>query len=183
MDDTNPSRPAAVPGRRALIAAAAALALPTSAMAQAARPAPGAVLPQLQATDTEGRAIPLPSGLPAARSVVIVTQKKEHSPIRTAWAEAVGQVPLLDLALFDDYGALFRGMVRDAMREGVTDPVARARVALVFGGRADVRRHLGIEGEELVHVLVVDRATGGILGRASGTPDAAAVAGLRRALG
>ena len=163
-------------GRRALILlGTAALVLPNAAWAGQGHKVPATVAERL----SDGSRVDLPSGLPSQRSIVLVTQAREHTAARVAWAEAVGShIRITDLALFDDYGGVFRGMVRDATKEGITDPARRAGVALVFGGRTDMNAALGISDPGKVHALVVDRADGSVLASEAGMPDAASLSRL-----
>ena len=142
-------------------------------------------LPMIASKALDGRAVSLPDGLPGERSMVIVTTKREHTEGRVAWADRMGghaAVPLVDLAIFDDYGAMFRGLVESEMKKGSPDAVSRARLVLVSGGKAALLASLGIRSEDRAVALVVERATGLVLASEAGAPGEASAARLSAAL-
>jgi hypothetical protein len=184
-----PKTDAAMLTRRASLALLTApFLLGSSVVRAAALPdaSSAARLPPIDGVSLMGGTVHLPGALPAARSVVLVTQKREHAPMRLKWAQVLGghaRVPLLDLALFDDYGALFRDMVTDAMLKAIPDPVSRAGIVLVYGGRMALTRSLGIDDDRYVHVMTVERNSGTVLAHVWGEPTPQTVLAIQTALG
>ena len=147
-----------------------------------------AALPALASADLNGRAVALPREMPADRTIVVMTFAREHTAVRNLWADVLlqtsrGPASYLDLAVFDDYGRIFRGIVIEELRKQLTYETVRARVVPVFGGKADLIRAVGATSERDVLAMVVQRGSGAIIARYAGEPTPAALASLRSVAG
>lgn len=143
-------------------------------------------LATVTAEDLNGRELTLPAELPGERTLLLIAFKREQQLDLNVWIAELGlkesgAPAWLELPVIANYGALWRDFVDNGMRSGITTTEDRARVVTIYGDVDAFRGQLGLGSEDLVYLLVVDRA-GAVLAREYGAYSAEKAARLLAAM-
>lgn len=135
-----------------------------------------AVMGRLQpvaAKAMDDRAVHLPQGLPAERTLVLVVFHPDQRDEARSWIDGMGlrdsAYPWIKVRVLQDPGS---DRVRNQVQDGMQARPARepARVVPLFTDPEAFARSLGLRGIEHAQVVVLDRA-GNVLARAEGAFD------------
>ena len=141
-------------------------------------------LPAVTAKRLDHQPVPLPSGLPSERTLVLVAFSRHHQADLASWMAGLGlrqggELPWVRLPVIADPGhEQGRAAVEDRLKSRYPSADERARVLPVFTDPAAFVRTVGLGGTERASVLVVNRQ-GEVLARASGAFDPEKAAALR----
>jgi hypothetical protein len=166
-----------VPLGRALACAAGIFALSSAGQALAAPLS-------LEVRDLNGRALTVPGGLPAQRTLLLVGFRHADHAALDGWRQGLRLSPTdaawLETPVIRVRSGLIRRMILDGMRSGASTPEARAHLAPAFADPGTVAAELGVDPGRAA-VVVVDRS-GRVLARASGAYDPAQARALAAAM-
>lgn len=144
--------------------------------------------PDMQASDLDGRAYTLPTGLPPGPRLLVLATKRWQQVLVEMWkaraSRLVREHPCLgvwEIALLPKLLAPARPIIDGGMRATLSDPVARRRTLTAYTDIEQVASSLGIEDLETVHVFLV-APDGEVVWRASGRPESAHLDGLGEVL-
>jgi hypothetical protein len=129
-------------------------------------------IPRIESTDLNKKSIVWPDDLPNGKTILIVGFDSKQQPNIDSWVSGLrlnkANAPSwYEIPLIDDPGAIGRWFINSGMRSGIPGVTTRSHVVTVYGDKAKIMRTMGISGETLVHVLVVNQK-GEILTRVSG---------------
>jgi hypothetical protein len=160
----------------ALSGAVAFLLYPLSAVA-------GAPV-DFQIKDLNGVATEVPSGLPQARTLLLLGFRHDDHAALDAWRDGLGltsgETDWFEAPIIGVGNAMLQGVILRGMRSRVTSAADRARFAPAFADAAAIAQQLGVDATAPAAV-VVDR-NGHVLASASGAFDPAKAAALMHAL-
>ena len=148
--------------------------------------AAGEIFPDVIGTDLEGKEISLPGGLAGRRNLVALAFEREHQPVVDTWIARME--PLLaqdpELRLYEvptiyESSTLFRLWLKNGMRAGVTDQIARRRTITIYVDREQFNAALSIPDASDVHLLLLN-AEGRIPWRSTGPANDEKFAAFRK---
>lgn len=131
-----------------------------------------ATFPTVTADDLNGDSKTLPADLPGDPTIVFIAYKQRQQPDVNTWVNALGLDPsrgaeFVEVPVVGSGAKLFRGMVDNGMRSGITDTAMRARTITLYENVNLVNTPLGFSGRNQIRVLVV-RKNGEVLWSTSG---------------
>ncbi|WP_341908850.1 hypothetical protein [Polaromonas sp. YR568] len=131
--------------------------------------------------------VAVPGGLPADRTLAVITFERSQRPAADSWVEGLGlrhnpSIAWVRMPVIADPGSETGRQAFEArLRQHYVADAERARLVPVFTDRAHFVRAAGLGGTEKAHVVVVNR-DGEVLARASGPFDADKAQNLRETL-
>ncbi len=138
-------------------------------------------LPAVSAQRLDRMALPIPEGLPADRTLALITFRGAQSADAERWIEGLrlrdngNPVVWMRMPVLDDPGnAAARSAIENRLLAKYPDAGDRAQLVPIFTDRAAFIRSVGLGGTDQVHAIVVNR-NGEVLARVGGefTPDKA----------
>jgi len=144
--------------------------------------------PQVEGANLERRPFVLPRDIERELAIVLVAFQREQQaavdtwlPVARAIAERNPRVCVYELPVIRRMNWLSRFMLDSAMRRGIPDLYARQHTITLYLDKQEFRSAVGIESEDQIEVMLVDR-TGRVLWRRAGLCDAEGQAALERAV-
>ena len=144
-------------------------------------------LPELKAQWADKYPIAFPQGLPAERTLALVTFHRDHRKDAESWINGLQlrddpsiawvRMPVIN----DPKDPVLRGEVETRLLARYTSDAERRNLHPVFTDRAAFIQSTGLANAEQAHVLVVNRH-GEVLARVSGQYDEAKAQALRQTL-
>ncbi len=133
--------------------------------------------PTVTSANLEGRTLTLPRDFAGERNIVFVAFLQKQQKDVDTWVpfvkQVIGRTPGVDyyeLPTIKRMVAPMRWMINRGMRGGIDDRSARDRTVTLYIDKEPFKQALGITDENVIQVLVVDRA-GHVLWRATGAFD------------
>jgi len=134
--------------------------------------------PTVTSENLEGRMLTLPRDFGGVRNVVFVAFLRKQQDDVDTWVpfvkQALGRHPgndYYEIPTIKRMIAPMRWMINRGMKGGIDDRSARDRTVTLYIDKAPFKQALGITDENVIQVLVVDRA-GQVLWRTAGVFDA-----------
>ena len=144
--------------------------------------------PQVEGANLERRPFVLPRDIERELAIVLVAFQREHQdacntwlPVARAIEERNPDVCVYELPVIRRMSRLSRWMLDTAMRRGIPDRYAREHTITLYLDKPEFRRAVGIDSEDQIEVMLVDR-NGRLLWRRAGPCDPAGQAALERAV-
>lgn len=134
-------------------------------------------LPSLSAQRLDKQSVPIPHGLPANRTLAIITFKGAQREHVERWIDGLRlrhdrAIAWLRMPVLDDPGhAAGRTAIENRLLAKFPDAGDRAQLVPVFTDRAAFIRRAGLDDSHQVHAVIVNR-NGEVLARAGGEFDA-----------
>src|SRR5436190_16457423 len=123
---------------------------------------PGSPLPQVKGTSLDDQEITLPDAAAGKVTLLIVTFSKAAGERARSWNDPFfkdypqdDKVTSYAIAMLEDVPGILRGMVRSGIRRGVPAPMRR-RFITVIKGEAEWRKHIGVQDDKDVYLLLLD---------------------------
>ena len=118
--------------------------------------------PPLDADDLNGRAVSLPQDLPGDPTIVFIAYKRNQQPSINAWVARLGLQELgglawAELPVLGRGVALFRTLVDNGMRSGITSTAMRGRTITIYPSQRAFNKALGINGRDEIYIALVGR--------------------------
>ena len=140
--------------------------------------------PVVTSTNLEGKTLTLPRDFAGERNIVFVAFLQRQQKDVDTWVpfvkQVIGRTPGVDyyeLPTIKRMVAPMRWMINRGMKGGIDDRSARDRTVTLYIDKDPFKQALGITDENMIHVLLVDRA-GHVLWHATGAFTAAKGAAL-----
>jgi hypothetical protein len=144
--------------------------------------------PTLTSDNLERQAFTLPADFGGERNVVFVAFKREQQTEVDSWLPHVqgllARIPgteYYELPTIGRMVGLIRGYIDRGMARGITSRAARERTITLYIDKGPFKEALGIDSEQAIQILVVDRA-GVVHWRSTGSFTSAKARGLDSAL-
>ena len=144
-------------------------------------------LPALSAKRLDQQPVSLPEGLPAGRTLALITFQRSHRPDLESWIDGLRlrdnpAIPWLRMAVLSDPGDPDgRSAIETRLLAHYPAAGDRARVVPVFTDRSAFIRATGLDGTEQMYAVVLSR-NGEVLARVQGRFDADKAQLLRETL-
>ena len=145
--------------------------------------------PRVEGRNLEGDRFLLPNDFGGEINVVLVAFKREQQHDVDTWmpllkriAEANTGLRVYELPTLGRRYRLMRSFIDGGMRAGIPDRSVRAATVTLYIDKSPFRRALGLQDEDRIYVLLVDRE-GQVHWRTDGAFDANAGAELESAVG
>lgn len=142
--------------------------------------------PEVAFENLNGEKIVVPGGLKGERNVLLLGFVQAHQTAIDTWLkvlpELTGPHPeyaYYELPVISRTNPMMRWFINNGMRSGIPDKGQRARTITLYLDKGPFKKALGIEREDVIVVLVVDRA-GKVWWRAEGPAEAGNVSSLQR---
>jgi hypothetical protein len=128
--------------------------------------------PQITSKNLNDRPAEFPSDLPGAKTLILIAFQRKQQVDFDGWISKLGLKKRngpawIEMPVVADYGSIWRSVVYNGMRSGITNTEDREHVYTVYGKRETFMRKLNIPTSEQVYVLVV-RTNGQVLARVDG---------------
>jgi hypothetical protein len=144
--------------------------------------------PNLSASTLEQRSLNLPGDLEGELNILFIPFAQWHQLLVNAWlplASGLEQhyaaVRYYELPVIQEMGAGYQEVINAGMRAGIPDAEARERTITLFVDKPSFLESLGLEREDAMYVLLVDR-DGNVAWRGEGGPTPGNIAGLIKAV-
>ena len=131
--------------------------------------------PVVTSTNLEGKTLTLPRDFAGERNIVFVAFLRKQQEDVDTWVpfvkQVIGRTPGVDyyeLPTIKRMVAPMRWMINRGMKGGIDDRSARDRTVTLYIDKDAFKQALGITDENVIHVLVVDRA-GHVLWQTTGS--------------
>ncbi len=135
--------------------------------------------PVVTSVNLEGRELTFPRDFAGERNIIFVAFLRKQQQDVDSWVpfvkQAIARTPGLDyyeLPTIKSMVAPMRWMINRGMKGGIDDRSARDRTVTLYIDKDPFKQALGITDENMIHVLVVDRA-GHVLWHSTGVFTAA----------
>ncbi len=157
------------------------IAICTSLLAQSKTVPPSAQVAELRIPEVEGvklnrQRCKLPQGLEGDLNVLIVCFSCDQQNLVDEWIAKVAakerpseELRCYEAILIDPTPAFIQSTITNGMRDGITDEAARDRTITFFTNKKRFLGTLGLKGEKVVHVLLVNDK-GIVKWKCSGSP-------------
>jgi len=130
-------------------------------------------MPAASGKDLNGTPWSVPKGLPAVRTLVLIGFDEPQQEDIDTWTRRLGldlptnTIPWVEMPLIDNPGMFMRWFIDTGMRAGIKGQFQRSHVWTAYTDKKAFLQSCGINSENKIQVLVVDR-TGRILESESG---------------
>ena len=167
-----------------LLAASAAVAMASAAPSELSVMGQ---LPSFTGQTLDRQAIAVPEGLPADRTLALITFRGTQKPHIDSWIQGLNlradrSIVWMRMPVLDDPGSTAgRQAVEAKLLQRYPGQAERANLVPVFTNRAQFLRSAGLNGPDQVYAVVVNRQ-GEVLARAEGAFDADRAQNLRETL-
>jgi hypothetical protein len=143
------------------------------------------IFPTVTSEDLNGRSVTLPSELPGDPTIVFIAYKQNQQPMVNTWINSLGLDPdigpeFIEVPVVGVAALLFRSVVDNGMRSGITDTSMRARTITLYENPRLVNDPLGFSGRDTIRVLLV-RNDGEVIWSTSGPATQAGLNALSQA--
>jgi hypothetical protein len=147
-----------------------------------------AVFPEVEGANLDRRPFVLPRDIERELAIVLVAFQREQQaavdtwlPVARAIEDRKPRVCVYELPVIRRMNRLSRSLLDGAMRRGIPDQHARQHTITLYLDKPAFRNALGIESEDRIEVMLVDR-DGRVLWRRTGPCDREGQAALERAI-
>ncbi len=120
--------------------------------------------PEVSGDNLEGETLSLPGDLAGEVNLLLIAFKRDQQDDIDTWQqvgeELESRVPgfrFYELPVMSQGIRVMRGVIEGGMRSGIEDPADRARTIPLFTDKPALREASGIETEESIQLLLVDR--------------------------
>lgn len=144
--------------------------------------------PRVEGSNLEGDRFVLPADFGGDINVVLIAFKREQQRDVDSWtpllkriAEANPGVRVYELPTLARRYRLMRSFIDGGMRSGIPDRAVRAATVTLYIDKSPFRRALGLQDEDRIYVLLVDRQ-GQVHWRTDGAFDPSAAVELESAV-
>lgn len=144
-------------------------------------------MPLITGKDLNGTPWSIPKGLPAERTLVLIGFDEPQQAAIDTWTQGLGldlptnTIPWVEMPLIENPGRFMRWFIDTGMRGGIKGRFQRSHVWTAYTDKKAFLQSCGINAENKIQVLVVDR-TGRILHAESGEYTKEGAAKLLRSL-
>ena len=123
-----------------------------------------ATFPSVTAPNLAGRNMRLPADFAGDLNLVLIAFQREQQADIDTWLEpgrrltaAFPRLACYELPVLGKMNPIFRRFIAEGMRSGIPDPTARATTITLHLDKPGFRASLGLEREDSVYALLVDR--------------------------
>jgi hypothetical protein len=123
-----------------------------------------ALFPETKGKNLEGKSYLLPQDFEGELNLVIIAFQREQQNTVDTWLPTADLMEKLhtklryyELPVIARVNPLARWFIRAGMRSGIKDPKSRQKTITLYLDKTAFRKALGIDTEENIHVLLVDK--------------------------
>jgi hypothetical protein len=144
-------------------------------------------IPQVSGKDLNNKPWTAPADFPGKRTLVIVAFEEVQQTNVDTWTEGLGlkvpsnKLPWIEMPLIQNPGMFMRWFINTGMRGGISDKETRGHVWSAYTDKKAFMQACGMNTDQTVYALVVDRA-GHILSMEAGNYSKEAASRLVRCL-
>lgn len=123
-----------------------------------------AILPQVIASDLEGKEYSLPKDFTSDKTIVIFGFSHGQQKAIDTWlptlkerAKQDAEFSYIEIPVIDNKNAMLRTIIRNGMRTGITESEDRQKTITLFADKDNLLKSLKVSDPQNIEVMVIDK--------------------------